>query len=83
MDLLFSGPSLPHFRPPEGTRNLRSAKDLGFSRGDSTCTFVTEFLGRGLVRQVFPQTLLFQGDQVLRLVQPGIYRKHRKAADRG
>ena len=53
------------------------------NRGDSICTFVNEVAGSKLVWQVFPQTLSFHGDEVLRLVQKRLYRKHRKDRDRG
>jgi hypothetical protein len=73
-----AGPALPV--PPGG----QAVQSLGnVSRGDSLCPFVTEIVGASLVRQVFPQTLAFLGDEVLQSVLPGLYRKHRKATDRG
>ena len=48
---------------------------------DSRCTFVNEIMGINLVRQMFPQLLDFQGDAVLQLVEPGLYRKGWRKTD--
>jgi hypothetical protein len=47
------------------------------SRGDSLCTLVNETVGSRLLLAVFPQTFTFQGDAVLKLVKPGLYRKRK------
>ena len=50
------------------------------SRGDSRCTIVNESAGLRLVLAVLPQIHEFHGDAVLDLVEPGLYKKHRKKA---
>lgn len=48
------------------------------SRADSRHTFVNEITGLRLVRAILPQTIEFQGDAVLSLVESGLYKKHQK-----
>jgi hypothetical protein len=70
-------PSLPS--PPEATTcsGLEGKSLRNVSRGDSLCTIVNETTGLWLVRGLFPQVLLFEGDAVLQLVQKGLYSKRR------
>ena len=51
---------------------------LWISRDDSRCTFVNETAGVGLVLDLFPQAIHFDGDAVMQLVEPGLYAKRRK-----
>jgi hypothetical protein len=66
----------------EVTAQRESRKSLrlnGFcSRADSRPTFVNEMAGVGLVLRLLPKTITFKGDAVLDLVEPGLYRKHRR-----
>ncbi len=39
---------------------------------------VNEAPGVGLVIRLLPNPLYFQGEEVLRFVEPGLYKKHRK-----
>jgi hypothetical protein len=48
------------------------------SRADCRLTIVNETAGVSLLLQLMPKTVAFKGDAVLALVQPGIYRKHRR-----
>jgi hypothetical protein len=48
------------------------------SRGDSLRPFVDETVGVGLALTVFPQTIAFDGDAVLALVEGGLYTKRGK-----
>jgi len=48
------------------------------SRADSLPTIVNETSGVGLVLRLLPKTIAFNGDAVLDLVEPGLYRKHRR-----
>jgi hypothetical protein len=45
------------------------------SRGKPLCTFVNEIIGLPLALSLFPQVFDFSGDEVLMLVEPGLYRK--------
>ena len=45
------------------------------SRGEPLCTFVDQIIGLPLALGVFPEVLDFRGDAVLKLVEPGLYRK--------
>jgi hypothetical protein len=57
----------------------REEKSLGnVSRADSRPTIVNETAGVGLVLCLLPKTIAFNGDAVLDLVEPGLYRKHRR-----
>jgi hypothetical protein len=49
------------------------------NRGDRNCTFVIDPAGLWVLSQTFPRILHFDGDEVLTLVQSGLYKKHRKA----
>jgi hypothetical protein len=46
-------------------------------RGDWRLPFVNETSGLWLVAGLFPETVEFTGDAVLKLVEPGLYRKDR------
>jgi hypothetical protein len=45
------------------------------SRGEPLCTFVNEIIGLPLALTVFPQVYDFPGDEVLQLVEQGLYKK--------
>jgi hypothetical protein len=49
------------------------------SRGERPCTFVSEIIGLPLALSVFPKVYDFSGDAVLSLVEPGLYKKGRRA----
>ena len=58
----------------KASRNLLSRLALR-CRGETLCTFVDEIIGLPLALGVFPEVLDFPGDAVLKLVEPGLYRK--------
>ena len=41
--------------------------------GDSPCTLLNETAKRRLIRLILPQPLKFTGDEIMWLVQPGLY----------
>jgi len=45
------------------------------NRGDSRCTILTETTGLSLALSIFPQVYDFEGDEVLKLIEPGLYKK--------
>ena len=47
-------------------------------RGEPRFTFVTEIIGLSLTLEMFPQVHDFAGDEVLELVESGLYQKSRR-----
>lgn len=61
------------------TISNREGESLGnVNRADWRPTFVNEMAGVGLVLRLLPKTITFNGDAVLDLFEPGLYRKHRR-----
>lgn len=52
------------------------SEESDLNRGEPLCTFVTETVGLPLVLSFFPRFIDFPGEDVLKLVEPGLYRKH-------